>query len=372
MSALTEAIEQAAAEQEAERQKPDWGNLPPPLRFTELEANPPPEPPQLIDGLLRREEKLLLTANSKGRKTWTLLHLGLAVSEGVNWLGFPTVKTGVLYLNLELHPWAMMRRESDVKRATGIRRADNFWVQNLRGTGASLRDLWEPLPKFCRDAEIGFLILDPFYKIGEGADELSTSQIGAFLMNLETLAKGTGAAIAIAHHHTKGDSSQKSVIDLASGTGVFARDPDSIIGIRELRDSTDEQPLARMDFVLRNAKPQPSIGLRWDFPIWRPDATLDLELKGQGKPGRPRETSVADILEIIGDRELSAGEWELECCDKIGIGARTFKELKASALREGRIEQRRDGRKTIIRRTRGTNSCTVSPAEQAQFQGLGQ
>jgi RecA-family ATPase len=46
---------------------------------------------------------------------------------------------------------------------------------------------------------------------------------------LEALARRTGAAIVVAHHFAKGDSTAKSAIDRMSGAGAWARDPDSLV-----------------------------------------------------------------------------------------------------------------------------------------------
>jgi hypothetical protein len=102
------------------------------------------------------------------------------------------------------------------------------------------------------------------------------------------------------------------------------------------------------------------------------DSTLDLELKQPGRPGRPAETNVADILEILGEQSISVGDWGLQCCAELGISNRTFKELKAVALKKGLIIQTRDGRKEIVSARGQFDSCTNKPAEQAAFKGLGQ
>jgi len=43
-----------------------------------------------------------------------------------------------------------------------------------------------------------------------------------------------GAAVVYCHHHSKGDQGQKRASDRASGSGVFARDPDALIDMIEL------------------------------------------------------------------------------------------------------------------------------------------
>ena len=73
------------------------------------------------------------------------------------------------------------------------------------------------------------VILDPTYKILGSADENNATDISAMLNGIESLAVSTGAAVAVAGHFAKGNPSAKETIDRISGSGVFARDPDSLV-----------------------------------------------------------------------------------------------------------------------------------------------
>ncbi len=331
-----------------------WKGLPPPVPLSTLQADPPPRPTELIHGLLFKGGKALGSAPSKGRKTWTALHMGICVAAGMPWFGFTTTRANVLFLDLELLPHELPERLASIQRKVGTSDSSGIFVQQLRGHRLSMDRVKAGIIEFCQLHEIGLLIIDPYYKLSGGADEIGTEGVSEFLFNLDEIAREAGPAIAINHHFTKGDSSQKSVIDLASGSGVFGRDPDLIWGIRELKDSTIEQPLVRMEFVVRSFKPVKPIGLRWDFPIWRHDESLDLELKQPGKSGKPpnENYTVENILEILGKKELSVGEWGDLSGAKLGIKVRRFKELKAFAKNNDFITERKEGRFTYCRRTR--------------------
>jgi regulatory protein RepA len=67
------------------------------------------------------------------------------------------------------------------------------------------------------------VIIDPTYKLLGVADENSATDITA-LLNITT-----GAAVVLTGHFAKGNASTKETIDLISGSGVFARDPDSLV-----------------------------------------------------------------------------------------------------------------------------------------------
>ena len=61
-------------------------------------------PKQVIEGVLHKGSKMIISGSSKAGKTLSLLHLGLAVANGEPWLGHNTHKEGskVIYLDFEL------------------------------------------------------------------------------------------------------------------------------------------------------------------------------------------------------------------------------------------------------------------------------
>src|SRR5262245_9529925 len=59
-------------------------------------------PPLIINGLLHQGSKFVLGGSSKSKKTFTLLHMGLSVATGKDWLGLVTQRGPVLYVNFEI------------------------------------------------------------------------------------------------------------------------------------------------------------------------------------------------------------------------------------------------------------------------------
>jgi len=356
-----------------DREVPDiWKGLPPPRQWKQIEDDldagllKPPE--QVIQGLLYRGGKMLLPAPSKARKTWLLLHLAACVCGGRPWLGFETRRLPVLFLDLELLPHETPERQRAIQDAAKLWDLSDLHIQQLRGHRLSIERVKSGLLDYCRTKEIGLLIIDPWYKLSGGADEIGTEGVSELLAEIEEIAREANCAVAISHHFTKGDSSHKSVIDLASGSGVFGRDPDLICGIRELADSSEQQPLVKMEFVARSFKPVPPIGLRWQFPVWVRDDSLDLQLKTPGAPGRPASATVNDILQILGSQTLSVSDWSDLCCHQLGISDRTFKGLKAQALSKGLIETLAQGRATLCRLSHAAMPPQVSaPANPVQM-----
>ena len=102
---------------------------------------------------------------------------------------------------------------------------------------------------------------------------------------IERLEERTGAAVLYAHHFTKGNAANKKAIDRMSGSGVFARDADTIITLTE----HVEDGCYVLETTLRNFPPQPPFVIQWEFPIFveRPDLDpADLKLgNGRGSGG---------------------------------------------------------------------------------------
>ncbi len=100
----------------------------------------PELPEQLIEGVLRCGHKMLIAGASKAGKSFLLLELCIALSEGLTWLGFPCRKSKVLYINLEIDPASCVRRILKIYEAMGItpHHPEDLVVWNLRGKAIPL------------------------------------------------------------------------------------------------------------------------------------------------------------------------------------------------------------------------------------------
>ena len=76
--------------------------LPGLISLSAYATDPPALPEELIEGVLRRGHKMLISGSSKARKSVLLMELSIAITEGKAWLGFPCSKGRVLYVNLQI------------------------------------------------------------------------------------------------------------------------------------------------------------------------------------------------------------------------------------------------------------------------------
>lgn len=208
--------------------------------LAEYKGNPPLLPEELIQGILRRGHKMLISGSSKAGKSFLLMELCIAIAEGVKWLGFSCRKGRVLYVNLEIDPASCINRFLKIYEALGIPmdNAQNIVLWNLRGHAVPLDQLVPKLIRRVRDQHFDAIIIDPIYKVITG-DENSASDMGAFCNQFDKICNMTGCSTIYCHHHSKGAQGAKKAMDRASGSGVFARDPDAQLDMIELELSDD-------------------------------------------------------------------------------------------------------------------------------------
>ncbi len=212
-------------------------------------ANPPALPEELIQGVLRRGHKMLISGSSKAGKSFLLMELCAAIAEGKPWLGFPCRKGRVLYVNLEIDPASCVNRFIKIYAALGYKQKhiDDIVIWNLRGHAVPLDQLVPKLIRRVRDQHLDAIIIDPIYKVITG-DENSASEMAAFCNQFDRICNETGCSTIYCHHHSKGSQGSKRAMDRASGSGVFARDPDAQLDMIELEmDDTTRNSLADSD-----------------------------------------------------------------------------------------------------------------------------
>lgn len=220
--------------------------------FEELiaEWNDLPElAPELIEGVLREGHKMLIAGPSKAGKSFDLIELAIAIAEGGRWHGFRCRQGRVLYINLELDRASCLHRFKDVYSALGIRGRgiSNIDIWNLRGRSIPMDKLAPKLIRRAKDKGYKAVIVDPIYKVITG-DENSADQMARFCNQFDKVCTELKAATIYCHHHSKGAQGGKRSMDRASGSGVFARDPDAMIDMIEL-----ELPAATIDQEINKA-----------------------------------------------------------------------------------------------------------------------
>lgn len=214
--------------------------------------------PQLIHGVLRDGQKGMLVGPSKAGKSFALIELAVAVARGWEWLGHRCAQGRVLYVNMEIQSASFTQRVADVYRSMASERLDglpeddaallrtlaDFDMWNLRGHAAPLTALVPMMLRRAADRGYRLVIIDPIYKVLTG-DENSASDMAEFTNQFDVIADRLGCAVFYAHHHAKGEAGRRVAMDRASGSGVFARDPDAMIDMSPIAVPADMRDALR-------------------------------------------------------------------------------------------------------------------------------
>lgn len=217
--------------------------LPQMQSLIDIVLNPPELAEPLIDGLLRKGRKMLISGASKTGKSFSLIGLAYALAFGKSWMGFSCTECKVLYINLEIADDSFNTRMINVANALGIPRQtlavnQNLKWLNMRGVNKSLNELSASIIDICKGEDFGAIILDPIYKVSF-ANENDAQEMARFCNSIDTICQELNTAMIYCHHHSKGSQSGKNAIDRMSGSGVLARDPDAIVDLLELEYTND-------------------------------------------------------------------------------------------------------------------------------------
>lgn len=92
-------------------------DLPEPEGLESVWDNLPELSPCLIDGILRKGHKMLISGPSKAGKSFLQIELCIAIAEGKKWLQWNCAQGRVMYVNLELDRASCLHRFKDVYEA---------------------------------------------------------------------------------------------------------------------------------------------------------------------------------------------------------------------------------------------------------------
>nr|DAG49959.1 MAG TPA: Regulatory protein repA [Bacteriophage sp.] len=270
--------------------------------------------PVLIAGILRKGHKMLIGGPSKAGKSFALIELAAALTNGLQWLGeYQCAQCDVIYINFEIDAASFVNRVHKVYDVFGVKPPPgSLRIFNLRGKLTDPEKFVQYVAGYCKGKNIGAIIIDPLYKLMLGADENSAKDIGLLCSNFDKLASRVGASIIYVHHFSKGSGYSKSLVDTAdrvSGSGVFGRDADAILTLTQLEwvPSLDpvtgdfsEETAWRVDTVLREFPTSKSFNIFWEYPIHVIDAGGMLE--GARYKGDPVATGAKRGGEVRGEQ----------------------------------------------------------------------
>ena len=298
----------------------------------------PPYPDVLIEGLLRKGEMIIMGGEAKNYKSWARADMLYCIGNGFDWLGFPCHQGQVFHLDFECFKADVWQRFNAVHQSycqDGFKGSlSNIHWSALREAKLprpfKASDLAE-LPLFLGQDAYCVLSLDPIYQLLGGKGESDPAAVFELLRQLLSVGDSLRSAVAIVQHFAKGDQSIKKAQDRLSGSSVWSRFPDAVMTFTGLK----EKDTYSCEFTVRSFKPIESFAVRWQFPRFRIDSSLDPEDIKQ--IGRPKETNLDQFLSLLSAEEtLPYSDFQRRAIKVLGISSATFerrlREAKAKNL----------------------------------------
>lgn len=315
----------------------------------ELYRRHPALRPPVIHNLLREGETLNVIAPPKRGKSWLTLDLALAVTSGRLWLGlFETVPGEVLLIDNELHPETSGWRVPQVAGARSLDFEDvgrRLQIENFRGRLKNIEEL-EPYFKRLEPRRFRLIILDAMYRfLPPDGDENDNAKMARVYNTIDSYAERLRCSFVLVHHTSKGNQSGKSVTDVGAGAGAQSRATDSHLVLRP----HEEEGVVVLEAAVRSFAPVQPVCLRWRFPVWDLDETLDpgnlkierskprREPKADGVDAKPEWTVEQFVATFISEGRTR--EEIIHEAQGAKLSIREAKRLIASALAAGLLEE---------------------------------
>ena len=312
----------------------------PPIKsYSQLMQERLDEPDVLIEGILHRGGKLLLGGGSKSYKSWSLIDLALSIYTGTEFWGLKCNKSKVLFINFEIQEWSFRNRLADVIKAKGLTedQVKDFDVWTLRGHAADLTLIRPMIEKHIEGKGYQAIILDPNYMLMGERDENNAGDMASLMNEFEALAVRHNLSVILSHHFSKGNKSSSESIDRFSGSGVFARNPDTLVVLTAHEE--DERSFT-CEITLRNFPPVDSFVVQWHYPLFKTNYALNPDkLK---KPNTHKSIDDKRLLTEMGSKEWVANQLVKHLSEKLSVSDRTIYKYIKRLTKAGKILKEND------------------------------
>lgn len=281
------------------------------------------EPDEIIEGVLHKGCKMILGGSSKSRKSWSLLDMAISIASGTEWMGFQCKKAKVVFINMEIHKAFLQKRIRDIVQAKNLVPSDvknTLYCIHRRGRPIDAIELAKLIhKKVTRLRGVTAVIIDPIYKTLNGLDENKAGDIGVLMNTFDSMAYIDDISVVFAAHFAKGNSAERESIDRVSGSGVFARDPDSFMTMTRLQEPRTKrgqkkaapikniENIFQVDCHLRHHVPIESMNVVWNYPIF-------------SRMEEEEEIDLSDYIPVVGDE------------DEMGQGTVVFQDIHKASL----------------------------------------
>jgi RecA-family ATPase len=307
------------------------------------------EPKHLLQNFLRVGQVGIISGAAKTNKSWTMMELALAVSQGKGrFLKWQALQGKVYYVDTELESFDFQRRMKSIAKQIGAKvDPGEFRKLLIRGVEATLDALVPALIRRLKGKGYELICIDAIYSVlgarEENANE-DIAQIGGLLFRL---ARETGAAVLFSHHFSKGNQGKKRGIEKASGAGAWGRFPDVSLSIDRPNSKSN---LYNIEPTFRSFAPVDEFVAERVNGIW---SIRDGMAPVKSDSGKNVITEILDVLVNECGGEATPGEWAKACEETLKISRSGFDKRKVKAENEKLVRTLGMSRKTVCKLAEG-------------------
>jgi hypothetical protein len=327
-------------------------------------ANPPPEPPELIRGMLRRGELMVIGSLRGIGKSWAAMGASVQLASGSGrFLGHHQVlqQANVGYWHGELDPWSAHHRWCLLIDSLGGKMpGDTALVETFEAWRLHVVRLKRPVKVNGQDAhgqviaailddrveqaivehDLGVLVLDPWRVFYAGTED-DSGETEAALSKLRELSLRYGVAFIILHHVVKDAGNLREPEDLWRGSGRLADWASMRVTLLPHYSAADakKQGMTRkqarrfvdVKYLRRSGETPDDHSMRWNptTGLWEPWSS-------GGRPPSP----VADSITLVLKLKESGGTCPStrKAAEAIGVDDETAKKRLEQAESDGVVE----------------------------------
>lgn len=284
---------------------------------------------------------MFISAPSKIGKTWLVMDLAISVSNGIKWWGLETTQRDVLYISFELDEWEVKERQSKILAAKQEGNLDQLDILNLKGVPVDVESLRSILRRQLKRKSYGLVICDPIYKIYGERCENSATDMADLMNHIGAIIKEFNAAVVFVAHQTKDVQSGKETRDRIAGSGVFVRDPDSLVYLTEHK----KEDCFVVSRILRSFPPQDELVVRWNYPIMtREDDADSTHLKLRRNANQSKHFTVEEMIAHVPVNKPIAKNPLRTKANEAGIPWGSINGLIEEAIDDGRLHSWKEPR----------------------------
>ena len=243
-------------------------DLPEPVAYTERMIQDLEPPAELIEGMLRANQKMLLTGPERAEKSRLLKELAISLALGTEWLCFRCRKCRVFYVDLAYDGSRTMHHfmEAFAGHYLNSSAAGGLMLWSVKGLDMTPEQLENALLKMLKEKPADVIILDPLWRLFNYY-RCNAAEEAAFCRVLDRICEESGAAVIYSMDDPHGFSLRTGVQEMVEEFGYLGIDANAFLHLRRVGNTRDADSAWRLEGTFKDYPPLHPVRLWYRFPV---------------------------------------------------------------------------------------------------------